>query len=280
MNTEKILPTKTEFPLWNKGYVKYIDHMGNDMTPLYAARMSTLNPTGVSKEKDDALRELLWRHGHHSVFEQAVLSVEVQVPIFIARQILRHRTLSPNEHSQRYAEPIGEYYVPDFEDIKSQDKVDKQGSDGDLPDELRNLFLVDAKDQKILSQMRYDKYHKGGDGVAREMCRIFEPVSSYTRIYLTSDLRNWFNFLRLRLHGTAQKEIREVAEAIFEIIQELFPECSRLFLEYTVHGESFGSEEIKFISDLIKNHGLTVDDLPGHWSKRNKREFIQKLGLS
>ena len=279
MNTEKILPTKTEFPLWNAGYVKYIDHMGNDDTPLYAARMSTLNPTGVDVKKDDGLREYLWRHGHHSVFEQAILSVEVQVPLFIARQILRHRTLSPNEHSQRYAVPINEYYVQDFEDIKSQNDVDKQCSDGELPDELRELFLADARDQKILSSSRYQKFHQDGNGVAREMCRIFEPVSSYTRIYLTSDLRNWFNFLRLRLAKDAQKEIREVAEAIFAIIKELFPKCAQLFLEYTINGKSFGEEELRVIKNFMCGIGLTIDDLPDSWSKRNKREFMQKLGM-
>ena len=277
---KRVQPTKTEWSLYGgKGYLKYVDHMGNDLTPLVAARMSTLNPTGVDAKKDDALRKMLWRHGHHSVFEQAVVSIEVQVPIFVARQLLRHRTLSPNEHSQRYAEPIDLYYSPKWEDIKSQSEVDKQGSDGEVEDWAREQFILEADEQQDLMSAKYHKHNKVGK-ISREMTRIFQPVSSMTRLYITGKLRNWLDFLRLRKAPDAQKEIRDLADALFELISELYPKCASLFEEYTLRGASFGRSELDFIGQILDRIGVSLESLPEDWSARDKREFLQKLGLS
>lgn len=258
-----------EIKLWNAGYVKYFNHYGDDNTPLISARMSTLNPTGVDKAKDDSLRSFLWRHGHVSPFEQAGLTIEVQVPIFVARQFLRHKSLHVNEFSQRYSEPMHEYYVPEPEYIKLDDKHNKQSSDGKVDDKIVREFIYDAKASYVLSKSVYDKYRRSG--IAKERVRDFQPVSAYTRIMATANLRDWFFFLQKRMDVGAQMEIRDLSNGIYSILKDLFPLCCEVFEEHTLHSKSLGRTELLVLRNFINN---------GNGNEANYNMYCEMYGLS
>lgn len=268
-----------EVKLWNAGYCKYIDHMGDDLRPLVSARMSTLNPTGVDKTKDDGLRDYLWRHRHTSVFEQCELVVEVQVPIFIARQIVRHRTFQLNEFSMRYSEPLHEYYVPAPDYISIDDKHNKQGSGENADEQTVSDFINDSLSDVILNKARYDKYRDLG--VAKERVRDFQPVSAYTRMMLKCNLRNWFHFLELRLKPGAQREIRDVANAIYAIIKDLFPLCAETFEENTLDAVTFSKTEMEVLKAMITGdlEYYEIEEYSGGLLIGSRlREFKAKLG--
>jgi thymidylate synthase (FAD) len=258
-----------DIPLWNAGYVKYFNHYGDDNTPLVSARMSTLNPTGVDKAKDDSLRSFLWRHGHVSPFEQAGLTIEIQVPIFIARQFMRHKSLHVNEFSQRYSEPMHEYYVPEPDYIKLDDKHNKQSSNGEAPQDVIEEFIVDAKSAGVLNKSIYEKYRR--HGIAKERVRDFQPVTAYTRIMATANIRDWFFFLQKRLDAGAQMEIRDLSRAIYSILKELFPLCCEVFEEHTLKAKTFGKSELLVLRDFINN---------GNNNSANFKMFCDKYGLS
>lgn len=236
----------------DKGYVKYVRHMGTDLSPVEDARMSTNNPTGVDKNKDDKLRRRLWKDQHTSPFEGCVLCIEMKVPLFILRQIERHRTLdiedieiseadefrkytSRNEFSGRYAEFEDEFYVPFVDRFELIDKQNKQASGREIPanyiSHSAGRSILEA-DMELYFQKSYEEYEKLlSRGVSRELARLVLPVAIYTNIRITANLLNWFKFLKLRLAKDAQWEVRQYAEAISNITKELWPECYKLFEE-------------------------------------------------
>lgn len=271
-----------EVQLWNAGYVRYFQHYGNDDTPLVTARMSTLNPTGIDKKKDDALRSFLWRHGHVSPFEQAGLTVEIQVPIFIARQFMRHKSLHVNEFSMRYSEPLHLYYVPEPDYIAVDNKFNKQSSGEMAEQRFIDEFINDAQSDAILNTARYEKHR--GRGIAKERVRDFQPVSAYTRIMATANLRDWFFFLQKRLAPGAQREIRDLSQAIYSILKDLFPLCCDVFEEHTLGAETFSKKEMNILKEWMlggSNDENSLDDLCHEYELRDSliREFKAKLGF-
>jgi len=272
-----------EIYLWNAGYVRYFNHYGDDNTPLITARMSTLNPTGLDKKKDDALRSFLWRHGHVSPFEQAGLTVEIQVPIFIARQFMRHKSLHVNEFSMRYSEPLHLYYVPEPDYIALDNKHNKQSSGEQASEKHISEFINDAECDAILNQARYEKHRNRG--IAKERVRDFQPVSAYTRIMATANLRDWLFFLQKRLAQGAQREIRDLSEAIYSILKDLFPLCCDVFEEHTLGSETFSKTEMQVLKKWLlsgNNAELLFDNLckKEGLSDSRIRELKEKIGNS
>lgn len=270
--------------LWNHGYVTYRGHLGNDLTPLFAARMSTNNATGVDEKADNRTRSYLWRKGHVSVFEQAFVAVEIKVPIFIARQVMRHKGLHVNEFSMRYSEPLHEYYVPAPGYVRIDSDTNKQGSGAEANPEAVSDFINDAEWDAVLNKARYEKHRKRG--IAKERVRDSQPVSAYTKIWITANLRDWFFFLSKRLKKDAQQEIQDLGWAIYEVIKNLFPLCADLFEEHTLYAESFGRTEMEVIRKLVylglKAAGETgSDDLKDHTPLTGSmlRELKEKLEL-
>jgi thymidylate synthase (FAD) len=204
------------------------------MMPLEAARMSTGNPTGLDTEKDEKLRNYLWRHGHATPFEMSVLQVEVQCPIFVAREWMRHRTFSYNEFSGRYAEMPDLYYIPGESRIVSQSQVNKQGSGDalayDAIDEARDIILDITREARYAYERLLDL------GVAREVARSVLPVSQYTKFRAQANLRNWLHFLNLRMADNAQYEIRVYANAVAKMIEVLWPNTWHVFKTHTLKG--------------------------------------------
>lgn len=239
-------PYTWTIPRLDKGYVKYVRHMGDDNSPVEDARMSTGTLTGVDVVKDDKLREYLWKNNHTSPFEGCSLTVELKIPLFVLHQLDRHRTLdieaietydefrkftSRNEFSGRYAEFSDQFYVPSYDRIGGQDFLNKQGTSGTLP-EFVAVNVGTGIDQH--NKQSYEGYQAAlAMGVSKELARLLLPNTIYTKIRITSNLLNWFKFLRLRLEAHAQWEVRTYAEGIEQIIVNLWPKCHFLFDKYT-----------------------------------------------
>jgi thymidylate synthase (FAD) len=278
-------PLTDPIPLLNHGYIKYIAHLGDDLTPLEAARMSTGNPTGTDPSKDAATRDYLWRHAHATPFEMAVLQIEVQCPLFVRSEWHRHRTQSYNEASGRYMEMPDIQYMPESDRLQPQSLTNKQGSEGSLSPELRAEMLSRMNAEQRLVRENYEWYLE--QGLAREVARINMPLSQYTRFRAQANLRNWMHFLNLRMAANAQYEIRVYANALAEIIRKLWPETWAVFEEHTLKATSFSKSERSVLTDLLEMAfaGLTpeereakVAEIAGdRLSKGRLREFVAKL---
>ena len=246
--------------------VRLIDHMGNDSSIVQSARVSYGDGTKTPSEDRQLIRYLM-RHWHTTPFEMVEFKFHVKVPIFVARQWLRHRTASVNELSARYSVVKDEYWSP--EEYRTQSIVNKQCSD-----EKDSFVDKDAlASQKYSSEIAFSVYEGLLDrGVARELARVHLPQSTFTEFYWKIDLHNLFHFLRLRMDDHAQKEIRDCALQIFELINPIVPEACQAFLDFRVNSVTLTGPEIQALKD-----GNTE-----HLSKGEKREYekkCQQLGL-
>ena len=197
------------------GFVELVDFMGDDYRILQSARVSTGGAAQKGDKQDRGLIRYLYSNKHLSPFEQVVFTFHVKMPIMVARQWMRHRTFSYNEYSLRYSEAIKEYYIP--ENFRIQGDKNHQGS-GESVDETNNFIFKDAYIDGVENSLNlYEGYIE--DGVARELARNVLPVSLYTEVYMTVNLRNLLHFLELRMHEHSQMEIRVYAEAILQILR-------------------------------------------------------------
>lgn len=212
-------------PILGQGYVRYVDHLGTDLRIVEAARISYKSPS-KGEEQDKKLLQYLYRHRHTSPFEQCSITFDIKMPIFIMRQFVRHRTFRLNEWSGRYSELADEFYVP--EQWRSADKKNKQGSQTANLDHTKLSAEV-----KAFNETAYKTYmNLLNQGVARELARTVLPVSIFTEIYVSCDLHNLIHFLNLREDAHAQWEIREVARAMREIAEKLFPWTFEAYQKY------------------------------------------------
>lgn len=212
------------------GLVRLVDHMGNDLSIIRAARVSYDADwrTGEDEGKDEKLIAYLMKNHHTSPFEAVTFTFEVKAPLFVFRQWHRHRTWSYNEVSARYSELPEEFYVPELSDITTQSTSNKQmRTDAQHPQALlmqsymrKSMMDAFALYKELLAQ-----------GCPRELARSVLPTSTYSRMFATVDLHNLFHFLRLRLHEHAQKEIRVYAEAMLELVEPIVPYAVAAFKE-------------------------------------------------
>ncbi len=265
---EKILDEK--FPVLNKGFVRLVDYMGSDERIVQSARVSYGRGTKTYRE-DKGLINYLLRNDHTSPFEQVVFTFHIKLPIFVARQWIRHRTARVNEISGRYSVMQSEFYVPEKEDIAFQSTDNKQGRAVDaLPVSLQEKVLkILTDEQKTI----YENYEKLLDeGIARELARVNLPLSLYTEWYWQIDLHNLFHFLRLRLDPHAQKEIRVYAEAVYDIAKKVCPVACEAFENHIKEGVRLSGDEMEAIRNLIKGEQIKLDG-------RSYEQFVQKLGF-
>lgn len=216
------------------GFVRYVDHLGSDTRIVEAARVS-YGQGSKGPEADQKLLEYLYKMRHTSPFEQCNITFEIQMPIFVMRQFVRHRTFRLNEISGRYALMPDIFYIPHADEWRLQDKKNKQGSNGYLPatDEVEDAGEDYTLLLKNFSEEAYTQYVGMVEaGIANEMARLILPVNIYTRIYVNCDLHNLLHFLRLRMDPHAQKEIRDFAEVMYEFVVELFPWTAEAFSKY------------------------------------------------
>jgi thymidylate synthase (FAD) len=230
-----------EYPVLDKGFVRLVDYLGGDDRVVQAARVSYGEGTRTYRE-DAALIDYLLRHEHTSPFEQVVFTFHVKLPIFVARQWIRHRTARVNEISGRYSVMRNEFYVPPPEDVALQSEDNKQG---------RSTEALGAEEaEAVRAALETGQREAYGDysalverGIARELARINLPLALYTQWYWQIDLHNLFHFLKLRLDTHAQKEIRLYAEAIFGIAKKAAPCCCESFERHILGAVSFSREE-------------------------------------
>jgi thymidylate synthase (FAD) len=263
---EKLLDI--EIKVLDHGFVRLIDYMGNDRRIVQAARVSY--GEGTKTFRDDAiLIDYLLRHQHTSPFEHVVLELHCKMPIFVARQWIRHRMARINEISGRYSVMADEFYLPPEEEVKGQSEDNKQGRDEhEVPPELRREVLEILKRDQATLYASYQEMLK--DGVARELARINLPLSLYTQWYWQMDLHNLFHFLELRMDSHAQWEIRQYAEAIGEIVKAVAPLAYDAFERHRLNGEQFSSEELEVIRGLLKGETNPLTGL-------KRKEFDSKL---
>lgn len=249
-----------EIRVLDKGFVRLVDYLGGDARIVQAARVS-YGPGTKTVSEDAALIDYLLRNEHTSPFEQVVMTFHIKTPIFVARQWVRHRTARMNEISGRYSVMADEFYVPDVEDIRKQSMSNKQGRSDDLiNDEVRKDFLNTLRADQSAVYSHYESYIE--HDIARELARINLPLSLYTQFYWQIDLHNLFHFLKLRLDGHAQKEIRAYGEALSTCAQAIAPMAYAAFDKHILGGVRLSQGECRLLrSALEKNVDETVEQL-------------------
>ena len=265
-----------EFKVLDHGFVRLVDYMGSDQAIAQAARVSYGEGTKKVTEDRGLIRYLL-RHRHTSPFEMVEFKFHIKLPIFVARQWIRHRSASVNEYSGRYSVMKEEFYTPQPADIRFQSTVNKQGrSEEIVPDEMKERFLSHLDKSNKESFGQYSQFVD--EGLARELARIDLPLSLYTEWYWKIDLHNLFHFLRLRMDSHAQKEIRNYGMVMAEIVKTVCPMAFEAFMDYTVDSVYFSGTELKILKDRLTAEKLDKDEIVKlGLSKREAGELIAKL---
>ncbi len=257
-----------EFPVLDKGFVRLVDYMGGDSRIVQAARVSYGEGTKTVRE-DGALIDYLLRHEHTSPFEQVVLTFHVKLPIFVARQWIRHRTARVNEISGRYSIMKDECYVPEAKDVAYQSDDNKQGRSPDpVPADVSAEVREALANQQAAAFSGYGKLIE--KNIARELARINLPLSTYTEWYWQIDLHNLFRFLRLRCDSHAQKEIRDYANAMLDICRRVAPLATASFERHQISAVSFSGEEMTALKNLLAGK-------PADLSGKSLERFEEKL---
>ncbi len=245
-----------EFKVLDKGFVRLVDYLGGDSRIVQAARVSYGAGTKTVRE-DKGLINYLLRNEHTSPFEQVVFTFHIKLPIFIARQWIRHRTARLNEISGRYSILNDDFYVPETSDIAFQSSNNKQGrSTEEVPTELKQKVLDILTDGQKKSYQEYKALVDSG--IARELARVNLPLSTYTEWYWQIDLKNLFHFLKLRMDSHAQKEIRDYAYVMFDIVKKVCPFAAEAFENHILGGCKLSEEEKKAVANILegKEHNL------------------------
>jgi thymidylate synthase (FAD) len=242
----------------DKGFVRLIDVMGDDAAIVQAARVSYGSGTKKVHEDRGLIRYLL-RHAHTTPFEMVEFKFHVKLPIFVARQWIRHRTANVNEYSGRYSEMKDEFYTPNPNDIRPQSMSNKQGrSEETLPEGMAKQAAQAFKSGQDEAYAQYQEFLE--QGIAREIARINLPVSNYTEWYWKIDLHNLFHFLRLRIDAHAQYEIRVFAEAIAELVKPFVPFAWEAFEDYVLNAHRMTAPELKVLKHLLQSMQFPTDE--------------------
>ena len=250
-----------EYKVLDKGFVRLVDYLGGDARIVQAARVSYGDGTKSVRE-DAGLIDYLLRHQHTSPFEQVVLTFHIKMPIFVARQWVRHRTARLNEISGRYSIMRDECYLPASKDIAFQSTDNRQGRMSEpAPLEVRTQIRDTLQAQQ---ETAYREYSALIDTkLARELARINLPLSAYTEMYWQIDLHNLFHFLKLRCDSHAQKEIRDYAFVLLEICRSVAPLATKSFEKHILTGVHLSGSELEAVRNLLqgKESGLKGKEL-------------------
>lgn len=259
----------------DKGHVTLIDYMGSDEEICESARVSYgIDRKERTKAQNEDLIRYLYRHEHMSPFEMAQIKFAMKLPIFVARQLIRHRTASVNEISGRYSVMKDEYYVPEV--WREPSKDNKQGTV--ISDNI-DTSLVGVLYDNCCKTSFYNYHKLLNNGVGKEMARMELPLSTYTEWYWSCDLRNILHMLKLRLDSHAQFEIRVYAEVISKIIQSLFPMTYQAFIDYDLCANKFSKQELNCLSEVIKDKNIELDLIieKNITNKSEQKEFKEKF---
>ncbi len=272
-------------PVLDHGLIRVVDYMGDDGAVVQAARVSYGRGTRAANE-DRALIRYLMRHRHSTPFEMCEIKYHVKLPIFIARQWIRHRTANVNEYSARYSILDREFYIPAPGHLAAQSDVNRQG---------RGAVLAGEEAARVLDLLRqdatrsYDHYLEmlnedaagaardpARQGLARELARMNLTLNTYTQWYWKTDLHNLFHFLALRADAHAQFEIRAYAEAMLETVRAWVPLCFEAFRDYRLGAVTLSAQMLAVVRRMLA--GEAVGQEASGLSKREWRELLAMLG--
>ncbi len=259
------------FQVLDHGFVRVVDYMGNDSSVVQAARVSY--GSGTKKvNADKGLINYLMSHRHTTPFEMCEIKFHIKLPIFVARQWIRHRTASVNEYSARYSIMEDEFYIPRPEHLAAQSKQNHQGRDeaGSLTvDEQKRALEILKKDSvncydHYLEMINQDKngnqIDQNKDGLARELARMNLPINCYTQWYWKIDLHNLLNFLALRADSHAQYEIREYAKVMLDLVQKWVPHSYEAFAKHRMSGKELSGMALEVVKKMIKGEKVEQED--------------------
>jgi thymidylate synthase (FAD) len=264
-------------PVLDHGFVRVVDYMGDDAAIVQAARVSYGAGT-KAVSNDEGLIRYLMRHWHSTPFEMCEIKLHVKLPVFVARQWIRHRTANVNEYSARYSILDREFYIPAPDALAAQSSVNNQG---------RGAVLQGQEAARVLALLRedamraYDHYEamlstEGQQGLARELARMNLPMNIYTQWYWKTDLHNLFHFLRLRADAHAQYEIRVYAEAIAAIVADWVPLAHAAFRDYRLGAVTLSAQGVAVLKRRLA--GETVTQENSGMGAREWREFLEVWG--
>ena len=262
----------TAIPVLDHGFIRVIDYMGDDAAICQAARVSYGRGT-KSVQNDEGLIRYLMRHWHSTPFEMCEVKLHVKLPVFVARQWIRHRTANVNEYSGRYSILDREFYIPDASQLAAQSVVNNQGRGEVLaPEEAARVLEILKGD----AERCYDNYEgmisqEGQQGLARELARMNLPANIYTQWYWKVDLHNLFHFLRLRADAHAQYEIRVYADAICAVVADWVPLAYAAFADYRLGGVALSGKAMDCVRRMLKGEAVTQET--SGMSKGEWREF-------
>ena len=268
-------------PILDHGFIRVIDYMGDDTSIVQAARVSY--GKGTKKvSTDSGLIKYLMRHWHSTPFEMCEIKYHIKLPIFIARQWIRHRTANVNEYSARYSILDKEFYLPSPEHLAAQSKNNRQGRgdilEGEQAKKVLDLLKNDAEqtynNYETMLNEKYDGtvIDENTNGLARELARMNLTLNTYTQWYWKTDLLNLMNFLRLRADSHAQYEIRVYADIMLDTVKKWVPITYDAFMDYRVGGTEVSAKGKIIIQKLIKGENVDVDN-----SGLSKREWNELM---
>lgn len=270
------------------GFIRVIDYMGDDSAIVQAARVSYGKGTKQTNQ-DKGLINYLMRHYHTTPFEMCDIKFHIKLPIFVARQWIRHRTASVNEYSARYSILGNEFYLPERENISAQSKINKQGRDEEnsvpkeLADKVLSLLEQDARNcySHYTEMLNTDEdgniLDENTIGITRELARMNLTLNFYTEWYWKINLHNLLHFLRLRADFHAQYEIRVYAEKMLEIVKAWVPFTYDAFNEHRLEGKSISKKGLSAIKRMINGENVTHET--SEMTKREWDELRSILGL-
>ncbi len=259
------------------GFIRVIDYMGDDAAICQAARVSYGKGT-KSVQNDEGLIRYLMRHWHSTPFEMCEIKLHVKLPVFVARQWIRHRTANVNEYSARYSILDREFYIPEPSQLAAQSVINNQGRGEALTgDEAARVLEILKGD----AARTYDHYaemisDEGKQGLARELARMNLPANIYTQWYWKVDLHNLFHFLRLRADSHAQYEIRVYADAICKVVADWVPAAYGAFEDYRLGGANLSGKALECVRRMLKGEEVTQET--SGMSKGEWREFMGAVG--
>ena len=274
----------TPLPVLDHGFIRVIDYMGDDNAIVQAARVSY--GKGTKKVNEDAgLIRYLMRHRHTTPFEMCEIKFHIKLPIFIARQWIRHRTANVNEYSARYSVLAKEFYIPEPSQLAPQSAANHQGRSGDVlaPDESRQVLQLLRQDAEqcyahYLDMMNEDEtgtvIDESKSGLARELARMNLTLNYYTEWYWKIDLHNLLHFLSLRADSHAQYEIRAYAEPMLDLVKRWVPIAYDAFMEYRVRGTNLSGNGLKVVKAMLAGEQVTQES-----SGMSKREWVELMAV-